>query len=186
MIDIKICNVCKQEKPVTDFYNKQHKCKSCSKDQANAWRKANPDKVKRSWQRSNRKRWKEQKLDPVYMEKKKLYRQATRSVRIEKSRAWNQANRDRFNRHVYKSHTAKRAKNLGRNTYKILDKEIARIQSMPCYFCGTTENITIHHAIPLSRQGNHSIGNLEPLCRPCSSSKKKKLNSEYRYWLSKQ
>ena len=67
----------------------------------------------------------------------------------------------------------------------ILDKEYKRLYNSPCAFCGATEKITMDHIIPISRSGNHSIGNLQPLCRRCNSSKKSRLVSEYKYYLSK-
>jgi hypothetical protein len=57
------------------------------------------------------------------------------------------------------------------NIWIIKDSEINALYSRPCYNCGTKENLSIDHNIPLSRGGRHSIGNLQTLCRPCNSSK---------------
>lgn len=41
-----------------------------------------------------------------------------------------------------------------------------------CPACGsTTEQLTADHIIPLSRKGTNDIGNIQPLCRSCNSSK---------------
>jgi 5-methylcytosine-specific restriction endonuclease McrA len=40
-----------------------------------------------------------------------------------------------------------------------------------CMDCGTTEDITIDHIIPLSTGGSNHITNLQPLCRACNSRK---------------
>ena len=40
-----------------------------------------------------------------------------------------------------------------------------------CLRCGCTEDITIDHIIPLSKNGANTIDNLQPLCRKCNSSK---------------
>lgn len=44
-----------------------------------------------------------------------------------------------------------------------------------CAFCGTQEDITQDHIIPLSKGGLNVIENIQPLCRKCNSSKRDKL-----------
>jgi len=63
--------------------------------------------------------------------------------------------------------------------FSLTAKEISRLYEMPCYNCGSKENLSIDHIIPLSRGGSHSIGNLMTLCRTCNSSKGKKLLIEW-------
>lgn len=65
--------------------------------------------------------------------------------------------------------------------YVITDKDLARIYASPCAECGTTERIEADHVIPISRGGQHSIGNLQPLCKSCNSSKCDRLNVEWKY-----
>ena len=67
----------------------------------------------------------------------------------------------------------------------ILAKEIAKLYTNPCFMCGTNEKPCIDHIIPLSRGGNHSIGNLMTLCRRCNTSKGKKLLVEWKKYLMK-
>jgi 5-methylcytosine-specific restriction endonuclease McrA len=40
-----------------------------------------------------------------------------------------------------------------------------------CLACGSTENITADHIVPLTRGGAHSLYNLQPLCNVCNSRK---------------
>jgi len=42
-----------------------------------------------------------------------------------------------------------------------------------CLCCGTTENLTMDHVIPLD-PGPHTANNVQPLCRICNSSKGRK------------
>lgn len=70
---------------------------------------------------------------------------------------------------------------LGSAPFTIIDKDLRKIYSSPCWNCGTLENISLDHVIPISKGGTHSIGNMISLCRSCNSSKSNKLLSEWRY-----
>ena len=183
-MDTKVCRKCQKTCLVTDFYKGQSQCKTCAKEYSKAWVKANPEKYKKQWQKKNKRRWVEQKQDQAFMLKKAIYRQENSARRVAISKAWNQANKQRFQQHVANSKIKRRVAQEAR-TFKILDKEYRKLYASPCAFCGTTEKITMDHIIPISRSGNHSIGNLQPLCRSCNSSKKSRLVSEYKYYLSK-
>ena len=41
-----------------------------------------------------------------------------------------------------------------------------------CLLCGSTDNLTVGHIIPISRDGNSDIENLQTLCFSCSKSVK--------------
>lgn len=43
-----------------------------------------------------------------------------------------------------------------------------------CLACGSTENITVDHVVPLAVGGTNYIDNLQPLCRSCNCRKKDK------------
>lgn len=51
-----------------------------------------------------------------------------------------------------------------------------------CLKCGLTAKLTVDHVVPLSKGGNNFIENLQPLCKPCNSSKNKK-EIDYRPWV---
>jgi 5-methylcytosine-specific restriction endonuclease McrA len=40
-----------------------------------------------------------------------------------------------------------------------------------CLACGASAPLTVDHVIPLSKGGTNMIENIQPLCRPCNSSK---------------
>lgn len=46
-----------------------------------------------------------------------------------------------------------------------------------CVHCGTTEDITQDHIIPLIHGGANSIDNIQPLCRSCNSKKSSKMTT---------
>jgi len=182
---MKVCNKCSQTFPLDNFYKGAAKCKPCHKAYAIAWSKANPDKVKAHNKKRNPGVWQKQKQDKEYLLKKTLYRQATRDIRIARAKKWNQANKEKFRSYVSKSHNKRRVFLSGGKSYLILDKELTRLYRSCCALCASVNNITIDHIIPVARGGNHSIGNLQPLCKSCNSRKKARFISEYKYYLGK-
>ena len=64
--------------------------------------------------------------------------------------------------------------------FYVSQRELEKLYSQPCHACGSTEQPSIDHIIPLALGGHHSIGNLWTLCRPCNSSKGARLLVEWR------
>jgi len=59
-------------------------------------------------------------------------------------------------------------------------KEIERRSNYKCAFCGcTSDKYHIHHIIPLSKSGDHSLSNLELLCEDCHISKHPNLDAAF-------
>lgn len=56
---------------------------------------------------------------------------------------------------------------------------ILKLLDSPCMYCGSTDEITIEHIVPLMRGGQHSIINLGPACRSCNCSKQSKTLDEW-------
>lgn len=180
----KTCTRCRQEFPLDNFYAGNTKCKPCHKAYGIEWKNANPEKVKKVWKKKNKEAWAIQKQDKEYLLKKQLYRQATREKRIERAKIWNQNNKLKYQNNVRASHLKRKAI-LNSQTFVILERELKALYASACAFCGSKDDITMDHIIPISRGGNHSIGNIQPLCRKCNSRKKARLVSEYKYYLSK-
>ncbi len=64
--------------------------------------------------------------------------------------------------------------------YVIIYKDLKRIYSEPCFNCGSLKNQSLDHRIPLSRGGEHKIGNMLTLCQPCNASKHSRTIMEWK------
>ena len=63
---------------------------------------------------------------------------------------------------------------------QISNRDIRRLMSSVCVYCGSCENITVDHVIPLARGGSHAIGNLTSACKTCNSRKRDSFIMEWR------
>lgn len=81
---------------------------------------------------------------------------------------------------VQKHRMTRRARKAQNGVFKVFNKELHKLMNSPCVACGSTNQITIDHIIPIARGGTHSIGNLQSLCRSCNSSKVDKTMTEWK------
>lgn len=161
---MKFCNRCKDQKPLQAFSKNARQedglcreCKDCAKARAKARYKKCGQKMR-------------QQMATLRLN------DYERRLEIERA---SRARRKEIQRPLKNARQQIRNRLLSGNAFKLLSKEIANLYKQPCYNCGTRDNLSIDHIIPLSRGGNHSIGNLMTLCRPCNSSKGKKLLVEW-------
>lgn len=56
-------------------------------------------------------------------------------------------------------------------------EEVKKHHGYRCVYCGTDENITKDHIIPLTKGGTDYIDNIQPLCHNCNSSKGNRIES---------
>ena len=195
-MEYKVCTSCNKETPLDlmgkdkgskDGYNIY--CKACIRTRSQNTRDLNPEQ-NRLWQfayaQKNRKSKSEKDLKRYYSKKEEIliknaeYRKMNHERRLEiekESRAKN-INRVRASKILSQ---AKRKKRLSEcKVYHISDKDLDRLYSDKCYNCDSTENQSIDHRIPISRNGEHGIGNLMTLCRSCNASKKDKTIMEWK------
>lgn len=76
----------------------------------------------------------------------------------------------------------RRARLRNAKTFKISKKETKQLYKSACSFCGSKQSINLDHIIPISRGGSHGIGNLQPLCDNCNSTKYNKTIMEWRMY----
>lgn len=130
-------------------------------------------------------------LDPEFAEKRKAHtrsrRELDRVLENERYRKNPEKKKASVLRHIKSHPDAHRQRRLKRRAmqqengvFVVLPREIQKILNSSCIFCGTVENITVEHLIPLSRGGRHSVGNLAPSCKSCNSSKGTRTVMEFR------
>lgn len=192
MNESKACNVCKQVKELTKF-KKENKSKSgfgsvcsvCHNAKVAAYRLENPDKVKQSWRDTyyknrdkriaNSQKWSQENPDKRKQIEAK-YRANNREAVQSRSEAWRLLNPNKPREYKLK----RRVRLESNGQYLVLAKEIKKIYSSPCYYCGGLDRIEADHIIPVSKGGRHSVGNLVPACRWCNASKGNRLLSDWK------
>lgn len=143
------------------------------KEQVKEWRKNNPEKVNKA----ARERYKN---NPKVREHKLQYGRTHRDQNTKRGREWRKNNREKFLINSREQVARRRARKENNGVFVVLKKELLKIYLSPCFACGSTENLTQDHIIPISRGGRHSIGNLMPLCHSCNASKNSKTWMEWR------
>ena len=156
MVNSKKCSLCLQIKPLQNFHQDKHnkdghtaRCSSCRNILENAYRN---DKKNNTWQSRA---------------KPKL---TANQLRLNQNAGQRRRNKIR----VFYTAT-QRARRFGVAIGKVSHKEINRLYSSPCFYCGSKDRISIDHVIPLALGGSHTIGNMVSCCQSCNSSKKSKL-----------
>lgn len=172
----KTCRLCKQVLLMNNFgktigykdgYNTI--CKTCANKRAAEYRKNNPEKVK-----ALRSKWKKENPEKNRASAKK-YQAKNLEKHLKATNEYRQRNRNKYRNYMHNRRVL-----ISAVTYFISDKELKMLYSQPCKKCGSKNNQTIDHIIPIARGGKHSIGNLQTLCLKCNSSKKDKT---WREWL---
>lgn len=161
----KVCKRCHTERPTSEYGrdkryldNLQPWCKACYAEYHN--------QPKQKEQRHNQ--YKKRYADPVYRAKHR-----TKSNAYTRQR-WNADSEYRQRKNLSKkiiNHRRRMQKRRG-------DLTIAQWQAIcvrygpDCLCCGEKRPLTLDHIRPLSRGGEHTAENVQPLCGPCNNHKK--------------
>ena len=167
--------MCK-EPDCTETVHKNGRCLAHHRAKQNeymmVYRRKNPEKEREKWRK---------------------YQANNREATKAASLAWSRRNKEHlaeYNREYWLRNKERKrnkamvyvARQRGATVRQVMVKELKRLYADPCMWCGTTENITLDHLIPLARGGEHSVGNLVAACRSCNSSKGNKLPIEFKWW----
>ena len=172
-----MCALCQQDVPLELMVKSKrvksgytNHCKPCARALSKAWREANTEKARAStqaWANKNKSRRRAKNRERYALNRDKLIAQTA------------QYRKDHPEMVVMYNYRRKEHSNKNEK-FVILSKEINKLLSSLCVKCGTRERITLDHIIPVARGGRHSIGNLQPLCKSCNSSKSVKTIMEWR------
>lgn len=181
VIEMKKCTNCGEVKPLEEFYKdkskkdgRERRCKVCKK----RYYEANREKIseqKKQYREDNRekileyqKQYYETNRERV-IERCKQYRQANSKKLLEWRRQYRQANREAFKLRDQKRR-ARKANAAGNCTPEQLQARFD-YHGNRCVYCGSEEDLTIEHLIPLSKGGTNWPANLAPACKSCNSRK---------------
>jgi len=207
-MNTKTCTKCQTEKSVDLFYKDRDRyassCKQCQLTQRKQYyidnkatvkvKRAAYQKAHQAEQYEHLKKWRKNNPEKVREAGRRQYAGNIKH-HLAVKKEWRLANpeavkaileKHRLNhlpKMAEKSHK-RRAKLRGNGVFQVTEKELIRLYASPCAHCGTMENVTIDHIIPVARGGRHSIGNLQPLCLTCNSSKNAKTMAEWKYFLN--
>jgi 5-methylcytosine-specific restriction endonuclease McrA len=151
------------------------------------WAEANPEKVieaeekrlkvKIQKKREQARKWREENPEKV-RESQRKYRESHPEIYREATKKYYQANPE-----VKRAGERKRkAKKHDNPAFDISTKELKKLYARPCSYCGSFEEITLDHVVPISKGGTHGVSNLVPACGPCNSSKGQKLLIEWKLY----
>ena len=97
----------------------------------------------------------------------KHYREGHLEELAEYYLAWSQENHDKIMVNGYRS----RARKSGAVIEDFDELSVWQYWGETCAYCGSTEDLTLDHIVPLSQGGPHSFDNLCVACRSCNASK---------------
>jgi 5-methylcytosine-specific restriction endonuclease McrA len=166
---MKKCTNCSETKPLDAFGKRKAskdgldpRCRTCKADYLKDYYRKNSDHIK---QKSKETRAK----NPD-----RKYPETSRAA----SRKWKLENPERV-RALNNRRRATKANASGTFTAEQWDARLAYYDG-ECVYCGTTDDITIEHRIPLSRGGTNWPSNLVPACTTCNCKKGTKTETEYK------
>lgn len=163
---MKVCRKCNQAKPEKTFaLNKNAKsglssrCRACESERGKVRYRKIKEKAKAQAAQ---------------------YRKNNYEIRIEIERKSRAKNKEKH-RPGRNARQSTRNRILTNSKYLILDRELRKVYDSHCFMCGSTEDQSLDHIIPLSRGGKHSVGNIMTLCIKCNMSKHAKTITEWKH-----
>jgi 5-methylcytosine-specific restriction endonuclease McrA len=186
-MDTKTCSVCNVEKPITEFYRKGKtkagktvyaaKCKPCMTEYAKRYT-ASATVARRESRAVDR-------------ESYNAYMREYRARNPERMHAYD-ANRDKELRNAARAtRHARRKDDVAYRAMRRVAKERRRAKingvdsdftsqdwqrvladfNHCCAYCGSCDNLTQDHFVPLKKGGSHTPSNIVPACKSCNCSK---------------
>ncbi len=148
-------------------------CKSCRKEHNRQYYLDNQEKVS-----SRNARYKSENREKVSLSNKR-YRENNKEVIQGRKRKWDQENRHK-NATYSQNRRALEKEAEGSFTEEEWE-DLCEYYNNICLRCGKEGKMTVDHIVPLSKGGTNYIENLQPLCKPCNTSKGNRHETDYRY-----
>ena len=191
MNQYKTCTKCGQTLSLDSFYRDKQKlsgfrpdCKQCVLARVKIYSDKNATvlaKKSNDWYYQNKPRAsaKQKEYRIINAERLRLYFRTYNLVHKEDRSKWLKVYYSQ-NKHKY-LHLGKERRARVRNAtiYLVTSKDIKKILSLPCTYCGA-KSAHVDHVIPLVKGGSHSIGNLTGACARCNLSKGSKFVMEWK------
>lgn len=127
--------------------------------------------------------WASNNKDKVREQSKRKYKKDPQKS-IARARAWEKNNPEKFRetRRIWNKNNPDKGRRDARNRRARKKNSIGKIEKgdwnkildlyeHKCLCCGSTEDLTLDHVIPLVCGGSNTIENSQPLCRSCNSKK---------------
>lgn len=198
---MKQCGLCKNSKPLSDFYKQtrskdglQHRCIDCCRKQNKSYYRSPLGQA--YWDCKNAR---ESGTYPALIEMyedMEAYRQQVSSEKAAlRQRRWEASNRERINdnkrrryktdpeavlRHTRKYNALKRGAS-GANGMPNRDSIVAWYGNKCLYpDCKTVTALELDHVIPVSKGGKHSVENIQILCKYHNVQKGNRSDTDYR------
>lgn len=158
----KDCGTTEEERFVPKY--SKSRCKDCKNEYQRQWRLANPD---------YKKRWRENHPDADRTWRESEHGQEYRRALQRKLYAKNPAR--------YLDRTHRRRKYYTEGTMPAdWWEQLLDWYGPVCLKCGSEEQLTLDHVVPLSLGGKHELANAQILCRSCNCSKGNRSCEDYR------
>lgn len=162
----KFCRVCWVRKPLFEFSENRRrkdgrtaKCRPCDRAYKQRWvadHAAEHRDRNRQWNAAN-------------IEYHRAYRAERADKFREVKRQWAARNPEVVRAALERSRARKAA---AEGTYTVGEwLALCAAYQYRCLACGQQGRLTVDHVVPLSAGGSNRIDNLQPLCKPCNSSK---------------
>lgn len=179
---VKTCSICKETKPLSQFYKrtankldgKQPQCKECTKAYADL------DAVQQRGRERRRARtdeeckrllvyWREWHSTDEHRKHAAEYNQKWRAENPEYQRKWHEKNPEKYR--IYASARRTKIRDNGGSLTVHEWETLRQRYDNKCLCCGKKKSLTIDHIIPVSCGGTSDISNIQPLCQSCNSTK---------------